>query len=249
MLAYCLDVDIIQQRIPVYKYTRDITVRFKQEKPRETWTVSEHKKLIDYLEYQNDPFSLLFEYQLLTGDRFETASAMMPSDVDYEHNRLYIHQHQTVADPENSDFYCVSEGTKGNSSNGSRNVPLLAETMEIIRRAIALNPDEKYVFAYNGKPLNPTTYRKKVKKICNAVGVDYHPPHATRNYAASAVNTGDNTGEMCDYFGWASKNMPTLYNRNICDDDSQMLSNLTKLAHRTTPHQFLTSKEKAVNTD
>ena len=245
MLEYCLDNDIIQQKIPTYRYTKDITVRFKQKKPRETWTVSEHKKLLDYLNTRNDPYSLLFEYQLLTGDRFETASAMIPSDVDYEHSLLYIHQHQTVAEPENRDFYCVSEGTKGNGSNGVRYVPLLAETVEIIRLATALNPDGKFVFEYNGKPLNPTTYRKKVKKICDAAGVDYHPPHATRNYAASVVNTGDNIGEMCDYFGWASKNMPTLYNRNICDDNSKMLSNLAKLAHRTTPHQFSHFKRKS----
>ena len=218
----------------MYKYTRDIMVRFKQSSPRETWTVSEHEKLIRYLDLQNDVFSLLFEYQLLTGDRFETASAIMASDIDEENLKLYIHMHQIEAEVGSYRSFMVVDGTKGNSSSGKRDVPIVAETLAVLKRAISLNPSGTYVFEYKGNPVHPTTYRNHVYRICKAVGVPYHNPHSSRSYVASEVNTGGNTGEMCDYFGWSDRSMPSRYGRNINDGDSTFRKKLTKMTHRTT---------------
>ena len=233
MLEYALDNGIINQRVATYNFTRDISVRFKQSEPRRTWTENEHRKLIEYIEtVKDDVFALLFEYQLFTGDRFETASAIIPKDVDEENMTLYIHLHQITADVGSDSRYTVEEGTKGNSSRGRRYVPLLPETLSVIKRAIALNPDGVYVFEYNGKPVNPTTYRNHVAKLCAEAGVPYHNPHSTRCFVASKINTGGNIGEMCDYFGWSSPSMPLHYGRNINDNDSRLRYNLTKIAHR-----------------
>ena len=234
MLEYALDNGIIDQKVPTYSFNKTMCVRFKQSDPRQTWTVSEHEKLIRYLESQNDPYALLFNYQLLTGDRFETASAMLPEDVDENNQTVFIHLHQVTADKNSDTGFVIVEGTKGNGSNGKRYVPLLPETLSVIKRAMELNPNGKYVFEANGRPLHPYTYRKRVIKICEEAGVPYHNPHSCRSYVASAMNTGGNIGEMCDYFGWSSKNMPLHYGRNINDTDSQIRLNLAKIAHRTT---------------
>ncbi len=235
MLEYALDNGIISQRVAMYNFTRDISVRFKQSEPRETWTMEEHRKLIGYLEsLDGDIFALLFEYQLLTGDRFETASAMLPGDVDEAKMRVYIHLHQITADEEAGSKYMVVEGTKGNGSSGIRYVPVLPETLSVIKRAISIDPESVYVFEYNGKPLNPTTYRNHVHRLCKAAGVPYHNPHSARSFVASVLNTGGNIGEMCHYFGWSSQSMPSHYGRDISDNDSQLRSNLAKIAPRTT---------------
>ena len=235
MLEYALDHDIITQRIAMYNFTRDISVRFKQSDPRDTWTAEEHRQLIEYLDtLNNDIFALLFEYQLLTGDRFETASAMIPSDIDKEKMRLFIHLHQIGAEKSAGSRYVVVEGTKGNGSSGKRYIPLLPETMAVIQRAISIRPDSTYVFEFHGKPVNPTTYRKHVKKLCTEAGVPYHNPHSARCFAASMIFTGGNIRETCNYFGWSSPTMPSHYGRDINDNDSQLRQNLAKIAHRTT---------------
>ena len=128
----------------------------------------------------------------------------------------------------------VVDGTKGNSSHGKREVPILPETLSVLRRAFNLNPGGTYVFVFefNGKPLNPDTYRKHVKKLCEAAGVPYYKPHSARNFVASSLFTGDNIKEMCDYFGWACSSMALHYSRNITDDDSAFRSSLAKMAHR-----------------
>ena len=83
--------------------------------------------------------------------------------------------------------------------------------------------------------MNPDTYRKHVKKLCEAAGVPYYKPHSARNFAVSSLFTGDNIKEVCDYFGWASASMALRYSRNITDDDSAFRSSLAKMAHRENP--------------
>lgn len=233
MLDYALDADIISNRVEMFSFPKSITVRFKQSEPSKTWTHSQHLALCDFLDSKTDDvFALLFKYQLLTGERFETASAIMPDDIDNENMLLFIHNHQITADDESGSHFMVIDGTKGNSSHGKREVPILPETLSILRHAFSLNPGGTYVFEFNGKPLNPDTYRKHVKKLCEAAGVPYYKPHSARNFVASSLFTGDNIKEMCDYFGWACSSMALHYSRNITDDDSAFRSSLAKMAHR-----------------
>ena len=85
MLDYALDADIISNRVEMFSFPKSITVRFKQSEPGKTWTHSQHLALCDFLDSKTDDvFALLFKYQLLTGERFETASAIMPDDIDSE---------------------------------------------------------------------------------------------------------------------------------------------------------------------
>ncbi len=242
MLEYALEEDIISQRVATFNFSKSITVRFKQSEPRETWTVNEHMRLLEYLDgLSDDIFALLFEYQLLTGDRFETSSAMLPSDVNADNLTVRIHSHQITADAAAPSQFDVVDGTKGNSPKGKRDFPILSVTLGVIRRAIALKPEGTYVFEFNGRPVNPITYRKHVKKLCEAAGVPYHNPHSARNFAASMINNGDNIQEMCDYFGWSCAGMASLYGRNIADSDSALRASLRKIAHLTgdTPRKAL----------
>ena len=156
---------------------------------------------------------------------------MLPSDVNADNLTVRIHSHQITADAAAPSQFEVVDGTKGNSPKGKRDFPILPVTLDVIRRAIALNPEGTYVFEFNGKPLNPDTYRKHVKKLCEAAGVPYYKPHSARNFVASSLFTGDNIKEMCDYFGWACSSMALHYSRNITDDDSAFRSSLAKMAH------------------
>ena len=91
MLDYALDADIISNRVEMFSFPKSITVRFKQSEPSKTWTHSQHLALCDFLDSKTDDvFALLFKYQLLTGERFETASAIMPDDIDSENMLLFI---------------------------------------------------------------------------------------------------------------------------------------------------------------
>lgn len=236
MLEYALYEGYRDIRVESFHYPKSVSVCFKQMDQADTWTKDEHDTLLGYLIKQNDVFSLMFLYQLLTGDRFETVSAITPEDVDVDHMMVSIHAHHVQNERGSETPYAVKEGTKGNSSKGRRKLPITKLTLDVLLRAISIMPEgSKYIFEYNGRPVCANTYRNHIHVICKEAGVPYHSPHRARNYAASIVNSGDNISEMCEYFGWADKKMPLRYNRNLGNED-ELREKLSKIAGRMFTH-------------
>ncbi len=230
MLEYSLDEGIISTRIEKYHFTKAIIVCFAQKDPRETWTTEEYSTLINYLETQDDIFSHMFEYQLLTGDRYETISALRCEDIDKEKCLVHIHSHNTLSPVGSERSYTVKEGTKGNGSNGRRFMPITAFTLNVLRRAMDREPESEFVFEFNGKAVQYNTYISHVRLLCSQAGVTYHNPHSARAYVASKLNTGDNIAQMSDYFGWSDKKMALRYNRNIDHETAEIRKKLDLLA-------------------
>ena len=251
MLEYALDEGIISNRVERYRYTKVIMVCFAQNEPRETWTTGEHSQLIRNLESKDDVFSMFFEYQLLTGDRYETISALRKSDVDEERCMVHIHSHNTLAPAEAEGTYSVKEGTKGNGQNGRRWMPILPATLAVLKRAMALNPDGEFVFEFRGKPVQYNTYVRHVNILCKEAGVPYHNPHSCRSFVASKLNDGSNIAQMSSYFGWTDKKMALRYNRDIDRDNAEIREKLIRMVpvHQIAPENPLSEShnEKAVN--
>ncbi len=251
MLEYALDTGIITSRIEKYHYTKAIVVCFAQNSRRDTWTSEEYNKLIRFLETQNDVFSLLFEYQLLTGDRFETISALRVPDIDIEGLKVHIHAHNTLSPVGSKKSYTVKEGTKGNGQNARRWMVITPFTLDVLKKAMMLDRDSNLVFSYNGRSVVYSTYNRRVNAICKEAGVTYHNPHSARSYIASKLNTGDNISQMCDYFGWSDKKMALRYNRNIDRETAEIRQRLELITsvHQSAPANPLSKfhKEKAAN--
>ncbi|MBQ9361785.1 MAG: tyrosine-type recombinase/integrase, partial [Lachnospiraceae bacterium] len=236
MLEYALDEGIISNRVEKYHYTKAIIVCFAQNDPRGTWTTEEHDRLIRYLDAQEDVFSMLFEYQLLTGDRYETISALRREDIDEDRCVVHIHAHNTLAPAGSERTYSVKEGTKGNGQNGRRWMPILPFTLKVLKRAMELEPDGEFVFMFRDKAVQYNTYIARVHRLCEAAGVPYHNPHSCRSYVASKINDGNNISQMSDYFGWSDKKMALRYNRDVDRDSAEIREKLTRVAsvHRRT---------------
>lgn len=248
---HALDEGIISNRIEKYRFTKAIMVCFAQKEARETWTTEEHGQLIDYLEAQSDVFSMAFEYQLLTGDRYETISALRREDVDASRCMVHIHAHHTLAASASENSYEVSEGTKGRGGKGCRWMPILPITLKVIRRAVELNPEGEFVFEFRGKPIAYSTYARHVHDVCDEAGVTYHNPHSSRSFVASKLNDGNNISQMSDYFGWSDKKMALRYNRDVDRNDAEIRGKLARIVavHQNAPENPLSNlhKEKAVN--
>lgn len=251
MLEYALDEGIISTRVEVYHYTKAVMVCFAQKEPRETWNTEEHGRLIEHLEAKNDVFSMFFEYQLLTGDRYETISALRREDIDEERCLVHIHAHNTLAPAGSGSTYEVKEGTKGNGQNGRRWMPILPSTLNVLKRAMELNPDGEYVFEFRGRAVQYSTYVRHVNILCKEAGVTYHNPHSCRSFVASKLNDGSNIAQMSSYFGWSDKKMALRYNRDIDRENAEILEKLPKVAsvHQIAPANPLSKEdnEKAVN--
>ena len=84
-------------------------------------------------------------------------------------------------------------------------------TLEVLKKAMALDTYSEFVFSYKGGPVIYSTYARRVHTICEEAGVIYHNPHSARSYIASKLNTGANISQMCDYFGWSDKKMALRY--------------------------------------
>ncbi|MBR5376295.1 MAG: tyrosine-type recombinase/integrase [Lachnospiraceae bacterium] len=207
--------------------------------------------MIGYLETQDDVFSCMFEYQLLTGDRYETISALRYEDVDEERCMVHIHGHNTLAPVGSEQSYTVKEGTKGNSQNGRRYMPVTDFTMAVLKRAMDIDPESGFVFSFRGKPIQYNTYASHVHIFCEKAGVTYHNPHSARAFIASKLSTGDNIAQMSDYFGWSDKKMALRYNRNIDRETAEIREKLELInpVHPSAPKIPLhkTTNEKAAN--
>ena len=180
---------------------------------------------------------MFFEYQLLTGDRYETISALRREDIDEERCLVHIHAHNTLAPAGSGSAYEVKEGTKGNGQNGRRWMPVLPSTVNVLKRAMELNPGGEYVFEFRGKAVQYSTYVRHMNILCGEAGVEYHNPHSCRSFVASKQSDGSNMAQMSRYFGWSDKKMALRYNRDIDRETAEILEKLPKVAsvHQIAP--------------
>ena len=90
---------------------------------------------------------------------------------------------------------------KGCTAQGYRTEYLTDETIDILKKAKALNPDGEYVFMPNGRPIITLTFNKRLKRYCEAAGVPYHSSHKIRFYACSAAYNGENLAQVSKMMG------------------------------------------------
>ena len=81
--------------------------------------------------------------------------------------QLFIHNHQITAEEESGSHFMVVDGTKGNSSHGKREVPILPKTLSVLRRdkSVAAIKSPSAIAAPSHHPHHLTP---KIEKAANA---------------------------------------------------------------------------------
>ena len=108
---------------------------------------------------------------------------------------------------------------KGCTAQGYRTEYLTDETIDILKKAKALNPDGEYVFMPNGRPIITLTFNKRLKRYCEAADVPYHSSHKIRFYACSAAYNGENLAQVSKMMGHSQISTTLHYLRDVKQDD------------------------------
>lgn len=143
---------------------------------------------------------------------------------------IYLHTQAVVERELNDDLTFSSrevrivEQMKGNTEHGFRTQELTDEAIEIIKKAMALNPNGTFLFEPNGKIMTTDRFNRKLKEYCNACGVPYYSSHKIRFYNASTAYTGKNLSTISSLMGHSQTATTLHYLRNV------KLNNETKKA-------------------
>ncbi len=78
---------------------------------------------------------------------------------------------------------------KGNSYYSVRTITLIPEAVEIIQKAMEINPDGDYFFMCHGRTINNDTFNERLKKYCTDAGVPYLSSHKLRFTVASTLKS------------------------------------------------------------
>lgn len=114
----------------------------------------------------------------------------------------------------------VVQEIKGHQSSGFRWQPLTDECIKIIDNIKAINPDSDYMFTNNGHFIAVCTFNRRLKKICNNLGIRYLSSHKIRFSVASILyKNGLSPTELQYLLGHSDLKMTTHYLRNITNKD------------------------------
>ena len=150
-------------------------------------SITETVKFFEETEARNSYYKNIFLLMIKTGLRVGEASALYLTDIDKGNG--FIHIRKTISRDEAGAYY-VSDTTK--TKSGTRDIPLTADVISIIREQEALN---RMIFGLNwnglifksaeGQILREYQVNREIKRICRAAGIEEFTCHAFRNTFAT----------------------------------------------------------------
>lgn len=197
-------------------------LKFKEPNHRnKAFHVNEREKLLNYLRtLKQDGYTLAIQLALYSTFRVGELRALRFEDLNG--NILSI-RHQLVEESSfsiDTNFMKVSKEPrhineklpKGNAHYSVRDIYLVPEAVEIIKKAHELNPDGEYLFMCHGRTINNDTFNERLRKYCNDAGVPYLSSHKLRFTVASTLKAaGVETAYLQKTLGHSNRAMTEHY--------------------------------------
>lgn len=210
----------VEKGIIEHNCLRDINYKQFAYKPINTevhpYTEEERLQVIAYL--QNQPqdlytLAILLDFHLVL--RIGELKALKWSDI----HEPFI-QIQRFINDQNQ----IIEEVKGHTSEGFRSMPLTPAALSILQKIHAVNPDSPFLFHRDGQPLSTTTFNRRLKKCCDALGIQYRSSHKLRFSTASIMyKNGMEDTELQKLLGHTTLSMTRHYLRNVTSEEQTAL--------------------------
>lgn len=224
IFTYAIEEEIITQN-PVNELNlKSFTYKPVEYQQDNVFSQKETETLLTYLKDINEPYALAIQLSFYLFIRVGETKAIKISDIDFEERSIYLHS-QILLDREVNDDLTfssrkVTESSqmKGNTSSGFRKQYLTDEALEIVKKALSLNPNGSFLFEPNGKVMNTDRFNAKLRKYCSECGIPYHSSHKIRFYNAStAFSKGTNIQTISKLMGHTQTATTMHYLRNVND--------------------------------
>lgn len=152
-------------------------------KKRYIYTKSEREALYAYLMSNPTIENLGLAFMCLTGLRIgELAALKLEDNISSCH--MYIHRTETRENVDGKKTIVVQDTAKMGHDD---TIVLPNAAQRIIDITKMRTHNDEYLFSVLGKRITAQTFRRHFKKACEAIGIDYRPPHQMRKTYASIL--------------------------------------------------------------
>ena len=219
----------IEEELIVYNPVREVNLKAFTYKPVENqqnnvFSQADTITLLTYLKDINEPYALAITLSFYLFVRIGETKAIRVEDINLDEKTLYLRSQALTERTLNDDLtfssrqVTISNQMKGNTSRGFRKQYLTDEAIDIINRALALNPNGTFLFEPNGKVMTTDRFNRRLKKYCEECGVPYHSSHKIRFYnASSAYMNGTSLSVLSKLMGHTKVATTMHYLRDIED--------------------------------
>lgn len=227
IMNYAIEEEIIE-----FNPVREINLKSFTYKPVENqqdnvFSMDDTVTLLTHLKDINEPYALAIQLSFYLFIRIGETKAIRKEDINFEERTVYLHS-QALSERELNDDLTfssrkvkISNQMKGNTSKGYRKQYLTDEALNVIRKAIELNPDGEFLFEPYGRVMTTNRFNNYLKKYCSECGITYHSSHKIRFYNAStAYNNGVALTDLARLMGHSQTATTLHYLRNVSNNDT-----------------------------
>lgn len=157
----------------------------------DVFTVEERKKLLAYLDDNDDMYSLAIQLDFQLVVRIGELLSLRWSDISY--GNIHIQSQLLTECKMNDDLsfskrnYVNVDHIKGNTNQGYRFQPLTEEALRLLEKIRLQNPDGEFILMKNGRQLNKDTFNRWLRKYCEACNIPARSSHKIRFCVASIL--------------------------------------------------------------
>lgn len=154
---------------------------------REVYTVDEMRRIKDYVEKNSTVHNISALLLAKTGMRAGECVALKWEDIDIASRLIHIHRTETTyRDRDTQKYVCeITDTTK--TENGNRFVVIDNETCDFLNTLFLVTGKREYLFTVNGRRIRENAVRRKLERICKAIGITYRSPHKLRRGYATEL--------------------------------------------------------------
>lgn len=199
---------------------------------KKAYTIEERSALLSYLKTL-EPDAYILAIMLAFYGIFRIGEIKALSWDSKDENTVII-QHQLVEertlqkDMTLSQPHRVVKNPKGNPYYSIRTECLPEEGVAVLKKMKALNPNGKFLFMHEGRPLTTDTFNRRLKKYCNEIGIPYLSSHKIRFTGASMLyNAGVKPIDIQPLLGHSTLTMTEHYiGQRVTDRDTSQMAHV-----------------------
>lgn len=244
---YAVVRDIVQTNLARNYNTRSIKTKAGHLEQYNLFTDEDRKNFLDYLSDSMNPYDLGISFMFCTICRIGEIRALHWSDVNFQQNKILIHREIVRRECEDGAFrYVEVPHTRTGRDSGVRQLNLSPRAISILEKVLSLSEDhgkDGYIFTQekSDQCLTMKNFNGRLKKACEAVGVQYRSSHKVRFWAASSMAAnGADISILMTNSGWSDKETALHYQRRIAVGKKQMQSGIYHSTNSFCRKHFIT---------
>ena len=199
---------------------------------KKAYTIEERSALLSYLKTL-EPDAYILAILLAFYGIFRIGEIKALSWDSKDENTVII-QHQLVEERTLQEGMTLSQphrvvkNPKGNPYYSIRTECLPAAGVTVLKKMKALNPNGKFLFMHEGRPLTTDTFNRRLKKYCNEIGIPYLSSHKIRFTGASMLyNAGVKPIDIQPLLGHSTLTMTEHYiGQRVTDRDTSQMAHV-----------------------